>query len=352
MKRAKIYIDPTIRLQYSTYYILGLYEVFGKENVKFSRKYFKSLNRKGDSNAYNHYMAFVVKSENTIVKYIVDFRDKRTVKDNAYQWCDKYAKINFSETLTEKRYHDKIISIPPSFCIKIWEKYEMLYHLVLNYVKSNFSLLVPLKRHFSDYFSQYTRPTIEEYTNSKSKTEDKNYVFMIGTLWSHKNCLEGTNLLRKKFVKACISNEKINFEGGFFTTPQHPQYEEFKEFVFTERIKTTEYLTKTKKSLFVFNTPAVHECHGWKLGEYIAMGKAIISTPLSNQLPEDMEHGKHIHIVTNTEEINDAVSVLAKNHSYCKTLEDGVKSYYQNHASPEAVIKHIIEKSNNQKNES
>lgn len=352
MKKTKVFVDPTIRLQYSTYYILGLYEVFGKENVKFSRKYFKDLNRKSESNAYNHYMAFVVKSQDTIEKYIIDFRDKRTVKDNAYQWCDNYAKINFSETLTDKRYHDKMISIPPSFCVKIWGKYEMLFNLFLNYIKSNFSLLVPLKRHFSDYYSQYTRPTIEDYTNNRPNAENKNYVFMIGTLWPHKNCIEGTNLTRKTFVETCMSCKDINFEGGFFASPKHPQYEDFKEVAYTERIKTSVYIKNTKKSLFVFNTPAVHECHGWKLGEYIAMGKAIISTPLSNQLPEDMEHGKHIHIVSNTEEIKDAVSLLAKNHSYCKTLEDGVKSYYQNHASPEAVIKHITGKSNNQKNES
>jgi len=346
MKKIKVFVDPTIRLQYSTYYILGLYKVFGKEKVQFSKRHFKTLNRKNDSNAYNHYMAFVVKTQDSLQKYIIDFRDKRTVKENAYQWCDKYAKINFSETLTEKRYHEKIISIPPSFCVKIWKKYEMFYHCFFNALKSNFSLLVPLKRHFSDYYAQYTRPTIKEYTKKVPNTDNKNYVFMIGTLWPHKNCIEGTNLTRKTFVESCITNKKISFEGGFFANPKHPQYEDFKEVAYTERIKTSVYIKNTKKSLFVFNTPAVHECHGWKLGEYIAMGKAVISTPLSNKLPEDMVHGKHIHIVSNKEEIKESVSLLANDHSYCKKLEDGVKAYYLNHASPEAVIKHIIGESN------
>jgi hypothetical protein len=342
MKKTKVYIDPTIRLQYSTYYILGLYEVFGKENVKFSGKYFKDLDRKSESNAYNHYMAFVIKSKYDLTKYIIDFRDKRTVKDKAYIWCDKYAKINFSETITEKKYRDKIIFIPPSFCVKIWGKYEMIYHLILNFLKSNFSLLVPLKRHFTDYYSQYKRPTLNEYTNHEISKTKSNFVFMIGTLWPHKNCIEGTNLLRKSFVEACVSNKNISFEGGFFTSPKHPQYEEFKEFAYTKRIKTSEYIKKTKKSLFVFNTPAVHECHGWKLGEYLAMGKAIISSPITNSLPKNMVHGKNIHFISNPSEIKDAISLIAENHSYCNSLEKGAQDYYNNYSSPKAAIEHIL----------
>jgi glycosyltransferase involved in cell wall biosynthesis len=88
----------------------------------------------------------------------------------------------------------------------------------------------------------------------------------------------------------------------------------------------SEYLEKTKKSLFVFNTPAVFECHGWKLGEYMAMGKAIISTPLSNDLPESLKHGENIHFVNSEEEIKDAIQLLLKDEDYRNKLEKGIKN--------------------------
>jgi hypothetical protein len=54
------------------------------------------------------------------------------------------------------------------------------------------------------------------------------------------------------------------------------------------------------------------------LGEYLAMGKAIISTPLSNKLPEDFIHGKIIHIISNLEELKNAILLIIEDNSYRK----------------------------------
>ena len=46
-----------------------------------------------------------------------------------------------------------------------------------------------------------------------------------------------------------------------------------------------------------FNNPAVHGCLGWKLGELLAMGKAIVSLPIERTLPSPLERGVHMHVV-------------------------------------------------------
>ena len=338
MEKPKVFIDPTVRILYSSYYIEGLYTVFGKKNVHFSKNYFNQLKRKTESHSYDHYMAFVVVTKNKTKKYIIDFRDKRSVKKSAYDWCDKYAKINFSTTLTDVSYHSKIVSIPPGFGIKIWGKYRTLYNCLANYIKCELSHIVSFKTHLSDYYNHYKRPLLKEYTIIDTKNKNNNpYVFMIGTLWPHANCIEGTNLLRKTFVETCKA-EKVNFEGGFFSSFDHPQYEEFKHLIFTKRYPVIEYVEKTKQSFIAFNTPAVHDCHGWKLGEYLAMGKAIISTPLSNELPEDLSHGLNIHIISNLEELKKAIKLLINDNSYREGLERESKSYFNKHGSPQAVI--------------
>src|SRR5690606_23298566 len=156
----------------------------------------------------------------------------------------------------------------------------------------------------------------------------------------HQNCIEGTNRLRKEFIEGCQS-AGLNFEGGFYASEDHLYYEEFKNYIFTRRYPIHEYLIKTKKSIFVFNTPAVHECHGWKLGESLAMGKAIISTPLSNNLPEDLVHGENIHIVKDSEELKDAITLLAADKNYRNKLEAGAREYYMRHGSPRSVIEQL-----------
>lgn len=341
MKKQRVYIDPSSRIFYSSFYIQGLYDVFGKKNVFFSNKYFKQLKRKVESHSYDHYIAFVLIKGYQTEKYIIDFRDKRSIKESAYDWCDKYAKVNFSFIHTKERFHDKIVSIPPGFGIKIWSKYETAYYCFANYLKCKLSPLVSLKKHLSDYYRQYKRPSLADYANTNSVTSNDKYVFMIGTLWHHTNCIEGTNLLRKEFIETCRSLN-VNFEGGFFATQDHPQYEEFKDLIFTKLYQTKEYISKTKKSLIVYNTPAVHDCHGWKLGEYLAMGKAIISSPLSNELPEVMVHGENIHVISNSEEMRKAITQLISDDAYRKKLENGAKNYYHKYGSPKAVIENLI----------
>lgn len=336
-----VYIDPSVRIKYASFYIKGLYDIFGKENVRFSRKYFKDLKRRTESHSYDHYMAFVTETGKEINKYIIDFRDKRSVKQSAYNWCDKYAKINFSPLLTNKRFHQKIVSIPPGFGINIWGKFDMAYYCISNLLKCKLSPLVSLKTHLLDYYLQMNRPALADYNSQFSGKVDSPYVFMIGTLWNHDNCTLKTNLLRRKFVEIC-KLMKLNFEGGFFSSIHNPQYEKYKNLIFTERYSTMEYLEKTKKSTFVFNTPAVHDCHGWKLGEYLAMGKAIISSPLSNELPEPMIHGKNIHFVSNVNEMQNSISLLLSENSYRKILEDGARDYYLKFGSPKAVINNLV----------
>ncbi len=100
------------------------------------------------------------------------------------------------------------------------------------------------------------------------------------------------------------------------------------------------WLENTRKSILVFNTPAFWDCHGWKLGEYLAMGKCIVSTALSNDLPAPLIHGKHIHLVDNTEgSMREAVAYIIKHPEYRKQLEQNVRAYWEQYGSPAASLR-------------
>jgi glycosyltransferase involved in cell wall biosynthesis len=98
-----------------------------------------------------------------------------------------------------------------------------------------------------------------------------------------------------------------------------------------------------KRSVIAFNTPAVHNCHGWKLSEYLAMGKAILSTPISHVLPKPLEHGRNVHIVRNEEEMREGVMQLLTDRSYRERLSEGAREYYRAYASPAASIRLILD---------
>lgn len=340
----KVYIDPTSRILYSSYYILGLYETFHKKNVSFSSKYFTDLNRTIEDFSFEHYFAFVlINPKNEITRYVIDFCDPADINKDSYEWCDYYAKININYNLTDNSHREKLISIPPGFGIKIWGITETLYHCFFNLIKVKFKPLVPFKKYLTDYYTQLKRPKLEEYTtneNAVSTSEKEPYVFMIATLWNENEGMTETNLQRKKFIEFC-KDANCNFEGGFYNSNENQENSDYYTFSFSKRYSVNNYVKKTKLSEFVFNTPAVHNCHGWKLGEYLAMGKAIISTPLSNELPVNLVHKKDIHIIIDDKELKEAIAKLSFDDAYKLELKQNSKEYYDNYSNPISVIKNI-----------
>jgi hypothetical protein len=343
MNSIKIIIDPNNRILYSSYYIKGLIDLFGKRSIKFSSKPFFELKVNEESHSFDHYFAFIILQENNSQKIIIDFRDKRSIKHSAYEWCDKYAKINFSKETTPLYYQKKIISIPPGFGIKLWDIKTTIFYAVTNLLKSWRRLSTDPFTFILNYSYMYHRPTLDDYITKD--TIEENYIFFISNLWTHQNCVENTNPKRYMFIKKCVSNPNLSFEGGLLATHNNPEYNKYQDYVLTKSYNVYDYLIKTKKSILTFNTPAVFDCHGWKLGEFMAMGKAIISTTLTNELPMALEDGVHVCFANDNIAIGDMIEKIRVDITLRKKLETNITKYYNEFASPKAVISHIIYKS-------
>ncbi|MGQ1785654.1 hypothetical protein [Saccharicrinis sp. GN24d3] len=342
IQQYKVYIDPSSKILYSSYYIKGLYDCFGKKHVTFSSKPFIGLKKRKDNELFDHFMAFVIAWGGTEYKFIVDFWDKTLIDEYAYHWCDAYAKINVSkESVFEK---DKLVPIPPGFGIKIWNKKDSLIHCLKNYFISKRDPHIKFSRHWEDYMDQYERPAIKAYENNDSDILNKKpYIFMIGRLWPHVNCIKTTNPLRREFIRVCKKLD-VEFEGGLFANSNHPEYEAYKDVSFTSKVDVQTYVRNTKKSILVFNTPAVHDCHGWKLAEYFAMGKAIVTTKLSNYIPLDNDAALPIHEVSTVDNIESDVKLLIEDAAYRNDLKNRARKYYNNVAKPSKVIEVLVKK--------
>lgn len=338
----KVFLEPNINLPYASFYIMGFNDVLGNKNIIISKEVlFKSLNKRNDDYSFDAYMALIVKSKEDRFKVIIDFGDDTPIRNNAYQWCDLYAKINYNPKLTHEKFKDKVYSIPPSFNIKCWKWHEVISYSFSNLIKTRFKPQVSLIKHFRLYFSQFKSLNIKMFENNSNKYTG-NYVFFISSLWEHDNCLIGTNLYRKMFMETILRSD-CNFEGGFYlNTKNHPQESEVKHLSFSKRYSLKKFVKNTKKSNVVFNTPSVHNCHGWKLAQYLAMGKAIISTQLFNELPEKLTHLQNVYFVENENDMKEGVKVILTDNTLRKNLEVGAKNYYEKHVSPKAVIQNIF----------
>ncbi|MDR2148642.1 MAG: hypothetical protein LBE91_19550 [Tannerella sp.] len=336
----KVFIDPRSTINYSSYYIQGLYDVLGKGNVRFPSRYFSDLKE-----------IFVLIGKETTQRIIIDYRDQSDVIEDALRWATIYAKIYVDAGTRQHPLSNKLLNIPPSFAIKIWNPGELLFHLCNNFIKAKIlkhsgddNIHLRPKRWVRNYLSLLKRQTLRQYA-TRIQLPKNNYVFLVSTLWPGQ---DNTNGERYHYMSACRQIPEINFEGGFFIRKQIwktiPIPDSIpRELLYYKYLSNKTYTENLKKSLFVFNTPAVHNCHGWKLGEFLSMGKAIISTPLKNELPVPLEHGMHVYFVEKEQDIKESVALLLKDKKLRHNLERNAKMYYDDYASPAKVIERIIQ---------
>lgn len=335
----KIVLDSACSFKYASLYIKGFMDLFGKKNVSYQAQPFIPL-KSEKRNVFDQYLACKISGQTKEYNIIIDYRDNGTIDRKAYHWCDLYCKINFDAE--EATGLNKIFKIAPNFDIRIYNTLLTFYHAGTNFLKAH-NYIPDKKLFFGGYIRNYQREVITEY--EKKEEIIPRYIFSASTLWKHDNCLTGTNPNRAAFFRACKASYNIDFEGGFYLpNNSHPQYDLFKDIIMQSPVSQSEYLKKTKQSILVFNTPAVFNCHGWKLGEYLAMGKAIISTPLYYELPEPLVHGENIHFIKSIDEINETIDILLNDEKYRKKLETGASAYYEKYVKPYSAIKNIVDK--------
>lgn len=323
----KVYIIPTVDVFYYSYYIYGFYGVLGKKNVRFSSSEFPNFNQRC--------CALIVDNGKRRKKIIIDAFDSVKISSEQLEWCDIYAKVNYdSDNAYAENY--KVIPIGPSFSIQIWSLYSTILNSISNYIISQ-DRVSNKREFFANYWRQYKRSRLSSYF--KNKDIDENYIFFTSSLWKNE---KRVNEDRYKFMMACKRNEKVIFEGGFVKRPDGINLG-FKD-IFTEKVTLKEYLAKIKKSILVFNTPAVLNCHGWKLAEFLALGKAIISAPHINSLPVELKDRFHLHYVCDISEnsIEEAVNKLLEDKLYRKKLESNARQYFLENLSPEKIVNKIL----------
>lgn len=340
-----ITFDPRFYMSYASFYVYGA--------SRLSKLRFRELSEVtvSEEDDYRKGIAMEVESEELGKKRVfIDFNDSREIKWKFYEWADLYAKVNANP---EDLHIPKLFAIGPFMGLTVWNPLKTMWMALRNHIRwKSGQYKVSLKKYLMDYAYTFVRRSRYEIY-APTCHEDVDYVFAISTLWYDNGTYNTTNRLRGDYVLAC-KDLYPRFDGGFFyidspgVFEQFPKYKEYlteyKNLLTTTRIPIKEYLMKTKKSAIVFSTDAVLGSFGWKLTEYLAMGKCIISTPIGNAMPGDFNAGVHYYEVKDADEIYKAVEYLRNNPSERESYKENARKYFDEYLSPERVIGRIINK--------
>lgn len=329
----QIILDPVTNVYYSSFYIQGLIDRFGAKSIIFDKKPFQQL----EARDYN--FNFVLCEPGKMTRISIDFEDFDTINNECYEWCDRYGKVNTNWRQTTHEEYPKLISLAPGFGIRVWSLTKTSQLAISNVIKSRISI-PKARKLLGKYKRQYTLRCSINFYHPELQTERQPYIYHVSTLWysdKRNNNDNGVNKSRANFIRACKNSSTLAFEGGLVPQDKNrSSVDKFADVLYEHEVSVHEYIAKTQKSCIVFNTPAFWNCHGWKLGEYLALGKAIISLPLSNDLPAPLIHGENIHFIKNDSEeaIKEAILLLIKDENYRYKLERGARSYWENYGTP------------------
>ena len=335
----QVKVNPLNHIHYSSYYIYALWQSYGRAAVKFDPTPFRSLSV--ESQQSRGLLFTVVKDGCPEKKYYICGNDSYRIEEEIYGWCDVYASVNANFKMTPGR--EKLVSLAPSFGVRLWSAGGTVLAALSNsihYLKAVHDRKI--KTFLGNYKRLLNRPF---YTDLTPEPGSLDYVFFCSTLWYNDEYNlndRNVNARRANFIRACKSIEGIRFEGGFVPQPGRSSMDLFSDCISPSRYPYQTWLQKTQQSALVFNTPAFWDCHGWKLGEYLALGKAIISTPLSNDLPAQLTHGVNIHFVDNDiDRMKSAISYIIEHPAYKKRLEQGAIEYWQAYGTPQKSLEFI-----------
>ena len=354
-----ILIDPADDIQYKSFYLYALLRRFGSDCISFSDAPFNDLSIAARNTKS---MRFIVSDGMSEKRYVIHCDDTHIIHDELYRWTDVYGCVNTNWGKTPKEYHSKLVSLCPSFAIRYTKPFDAIAKAIatLPYCHAN------PKKHLGRWKRMIHRPRYKDYILGKGYMCDRpilspltrgstpqggrgaegklpSFIFHCSTLWQsdewNRND-ETVNLHRATFIRVCRSIPEMAFEGGLVSYRHDEAAHQFDDCL-THPYNANDYLQLTKQSLFVFNTPAYWGCHGWKLGEYMVLGKAMLSTPLNNDLPATLKHGEHYHLIGDTSEVSirEAVVFMLDHPDYCINLGKNLHQYWDNYGSPEATLK-------------
>jgi hypothetical protein len=325
-------IHPRFVIPYYSLYLEGLVRVYGAGALSFGREGLP------DETQYNDGFAFTVQSADSSTKrtrrIYISANDFSRYDQVALAWCDRYGMVNGS---LEEECPPKVLPIGPSFGIGQWGSLARTYRdiaTVFAHMRYPARELFRRLRQMRKYF--FERVPEAALVPGVS---DANYVFFVAWPWQKH---PEVNPPRARFMRACRTTPGVVFEGGF-APRRRGAMPDLDDITANRLYPFREWLARTRRSGVAFNNAAVHGCLGWKLGEFLALGKAVLSLPLTRRVPGQLLHGEQLHFVNDTDDsIAEGVARVLSDHAYRARLERGARAYYTEYLAPERVIRRLV----------
>ena len=328
-------LSPYFNALYYGWYVLGfraLQKTFGFRVAWMPAREIPQICRRED------FFLFSVRARKRTLRAIIDANDRGSVPPEILSAADMVFKVNVSGEFLRSLPAEsagKIAVIGPSFGIRSLYPLDMLKVFL-------HSLGIAEMRHHD--LREYTANLYRQLrhrlplSSYEKRDQENGPLFFAGTYWKKE---PEANRMRAEIIRTCRRASGSGFDGGFAPRPEAER--EYPGLVTDVRYPLRLYLEKVRRSPVVFSTPGVLGCIGWKLPEFLAMGKAVVSFPINNIMEPPLSHGTHVHFVRkDCSDLEEAIMKIQGDADYRLSLKKSGHHYYAENLAPRSVCGKIL----------
>ena len=155
---------------------------------------------------------------------------------------------------------------------------------------------------------------------------------------SQKESIEEINETRAFCIRTLRKEFRNKFYGGLAFDDYSNKY--FKDILLPDQSLSQKknYLNLLKEFPICIATTGLNNSNGWKLGEYVAFSKAIISEPLFFDVPGSFQENNNYLVFTNSESLLSSAEKLIEDKDFrCQMMQNNYR-YYQSSLKPDSLI--------------
>jgi Glycosyl transferases group 1 len=163
-------------------------------------------------------------------------------------------------------------------------------------------------------------------------------------VWTQADCsteaIEPLNESRVAMVRALRKSFPKHFRGGVI--PTKLARNRYPDALTAEPTRPAGYLTASRESLIGISTRGLHHSTPFKLPEYLAGSKCVVSEPLRNALPDMLEGGRDLVWFRGVDECLAKCEELLRRPEQAGELRHNAWKYYQEHVAPAAHVRKCL----------
>lgn len=292
-----------------------------------------------------------------------DGRDRNTTFDaTSMKIVDYYYKSNYLQAEVDKLPPDQRAKVRPGGYFLPVNAYRNAQDARTGIVKTALSAFFPLGmnalqhalrnpnegkkvRHFY-YNAQRARMLtnyrikVQGYEAGHFRAPKERQVFFRCSAWDTKQW-KHLDDIRYEIMKLVIKNPKANFVGGF--RPAHRSSSDYSDMIHNVDMNHQQYIDAIGDSDIVIGTIGLFDALAWKIPEYMASGRTIMSERIVNQTPAPVRHGEEMFFFrSDLSDFETKLEQLLDDQALRRHLADGAWNYYQQWICPESMVRRLL----------